>query len=106
MQGERLVGLVTHRDLLRAQARLPRGRSVSASEVMTREVETVSPETSVRQAIIRLLDDRFGCLPVVDARGKLVGILTESDIVRFAGRLLGEREQLRPGDAHAEVDAG
>jgi len=88
----RLVGLVTHRDLLRAQAHKSPGHSVTASEVMTREVETLSPDTSVRHAIHRLVDGKFGCMPVVDAQGALVGILTETDLARLAGRLLKERE--------------
>lgn len=88
----KLVGLVTHRDLLRAQARLRAGHGVTASEVMTREVETLSPDTSVRHAINRLLDGKFGCMPVVDAAGTLLGLVTETDLARLAGRLLAERE--------------
>ena len=88
----KLVGLVTHRDLLRAQARKSAGHSVTAAEAMTREVETLAPDTSVRHAIHRLLDGKFGCMPVVDAQGTLLGIVTETDLARLAGRLLTERE--------------
>ena len=105
VRGQRLVGLVTHRDLLRAQARVRDGQGVCASEVMTREVDTISPDTSVRIAIHKLLDDKVGCLPVVDAAGRLVGIFTESDAVRFAGRLLGEREQTEVWGGDGGVDA-
>ena len=91
----KLVGLVTHRDLLRAQARLRSGHGVTAGEVMTREVETITPDTSVRHAIHRLLDDKFGCLPVVDEERRLVGIFTDSDAARLAGRLLAERDNAR-----------
>jgi CBS domain-containing protein len=97
----KLVGLVTHRDLLRAQARTRSGHSVTAGEVMTREVETITPDTAVRHAINRLLDDKFGCLPVVDGQGRLVGIFTDSDVARLAGRLLAERDTARAADSAA-----
>jgi CBS domain-containing protein len=94
VDGRKLVGLVSHRDLIRALAREPSGKSslpVAVSEVMTRDVETVSPEASALEVIDKLLDRRFGCLPVVDAQGALVGIVTESDLLRLARRLLKER---------------
>ena len=92
----RLVGLVSHRDLIRALARHAGSRSPSpvwAKDVMTRSVETVSPWTSVREVVEKLLDHKYGCLPVVDGDQRLVGIITDSDLVRLAGQLLDEREQ-------------
>ncbi|HVG59729.1 MAG TPA: CBS domain-containing protein [Hyalangium sp.] len=96
VHGRKLVGMVSHRDLIRALARQPieaGSLPISVREVMTREVETVEPHVSAREAIEKLLDHRFGCLPVVDAQGELVGIVTESDFMRLALRLLEEREQ-------------
>lgn len=93
----RLVGLVSHRDLIRALAR-QQGRHATpiwAKDVMSRDVETVSPDTSVREVVEKLLDHKFGCLPVVEDDQRLVGIITESDLVRLAGTLLEEREQGR-----------
>jgi CBS domain-containing protein len=96
VQDRRLVGLVSHRDLIRALARQSSGKathSISVEDVMSREVETVSPQDSVRTAIDKLLEKRFGCLPVVDEQGALVGIITESDVLRLARRLLAEQGQ-------------
>jgi len=93
----KLVGLVSHRDLVRAMARLERGAlapSTVVRDIMTRAVETVGPRSSVREAIHKILDRKYGCLPVVEDGGRLVGILTETDLVRLAGRLL-EREERR-----------
>ncbi len=98
VRGRKLVGMVSHRDLIRALARQPIGRGalpITVRDVMTREVETVEPSTSVRVAIEKLLDRRFGCLPVVDDLGELVGIVTESDFMRLALQLLEERD-MRP----------
>ena len=95
VHGRTLVGMVSHRDLIRALARQPAGTGAQPliiKEVMSRDVETVEPHASASQAIEKLLDRRFGCLPVVDAQGELVGIVTESDFMRLALRLLREQE--------------
>ena len=51
---------------------------------MTTEVWTVGPDTLASVAGHTLLDHVFGCLPVVDAERRLVGIVTERDYLRFA----------------------
>jgi CBS domain-containing protein len=89
----RVVGLVSHRDILRAQIssltgltnveRRARQEEVRVRDIMTRDVWTVSPETLASAAGRTLLDHRFGCLPVVEGEF-LVGILTERDFLRFA----------------------
>lgn len=99
VRGRKLVGLVSHRDLIRALARQPVGNGsqpLSVKDVMTREVEAVEPFASVREGIEKLLDRRFGCLPVVDGQGDLVGIVTESDFMRLTLALLEERDTRRP----------
>ncbi len=94
----RLVGLVTQRDLLRAQIsfltglssdeRRARQEEVRISRLMTKDVWTVSPDTLASHAGRTLIDHRFGCLPVVDERQVLRGIVTERDFLRFAIKTL------------------
>jgi CBS domain-containing membrane protein len=105
----RLVGLVTHRDLLRAQIstmtgltpdqRRAREEEVTVGQVMTRDVWTVTPDTLASVAGSTLFDHRYGCLPVVDDEHRLVGIITEHDFVRFAIKAL------RINDPEAHVRA-
>jgi CBS domain-containing membrane protein len=94
----RLVGLVSHRDLLRAQfsnltgiaaadRRILEAR-VPVSSIMTVDVWTVPSDMLASKAGELLLDHRFGCLPVVDADRRLVGMLTEADFLRFAIKAL------------------
>ena len=94
----RLVGLITHRDLLRGQIsvltelsdaqRRARVEEIRISQLMTRDVWTVSPETLASHAGQTLLDHKFGCLPVVDQDRVLCGIVTERDFLRFAIKAL------------------
>lgn len=92
--GGKLVGLVSHRDLLKAQIstlsgltdrqRRARQADVRVSHVMTRDVWTVGPDTDASTVGRTLLDHKFGCLPVVDANERLIGIITERDFIKYA----------------------
>lgn len=54
---------------------------LTAKDVMTTKVVTVSPETEIAQVARTLLEKRINGVPVVDASGKLVGILCQSDLI-------------------------
>lgn len=54
---------------------------LKAKDIMTRKIITVSPETEIANAAKILLEKRINGLPVVDAFGRLVGILCQSDLV-------------------------
>jgi CBS domain-containing protein len=85
VRDRKLVGLVTHRDLLRSGAsRNPTARAIQAQEIMTRSPTVVGPATSLAHAAHLMLRHKYGCLPVCEEDGTLVGIITESDFVRFA----------------------
>ena len=83
----KLVGLLTQRDLLRASATRST-RTTAASEVMVREPVSVRPTTPLVRAARAMLEKKFGCLPVCEDDGKLVGIITEADFVRFAADMV------------------
>ena len=92
----KLAGLITHRDLLRAAAvhtSKPASQPLWAADIMTRDVETVRADTPLKDAVKLMLKHKYGCLPVVDARGCLLGILTEADLVRYAQYLIEERDR-------------
>ena len=57
---------------------------MKVSEIMTRDVLTAGPDMLASTAGEILIDHRFGCLPVVDNDGALVGIVTERDYLKFA----------------------
>jgi len=74
----RLVGLISHRDLLRllAQGLLSRSaKEVTVKEIMVRDLVTVAPETPALEALSIMRQRKVGCLPVVE-NGRLAGIVT------------------------------
>ena len=87
-----LVGIVSHRDVQRAEpspiTTLDVGEikyllsKVTAAQLMHRNVVTCTPKTLVEDAGCTMRQRRVGCLPVVDD-GRLVGILTGVDLVDF-----------------------
>jgi CBS domain-containing protein/gamma-glutamyl:cysteine ligase YbdK (ATP-grasp superfamily) len=87
----RLVGLLSHRSLLRLVARGGRdkSKSVAVSEIMKPAPVTATSDMLTLDAMNLMRSERVGCLPVVD-EGKLVGIITEVDLIDVAARLLTE----------------
>lgn len=88
-----LMGLVTYRAVLRYFAELVRTpgqrgpASTPVSDIMRRQVITVTPDTPTLDAIALMRRYRIGCLPVVQD-GQLVAILTEEDFMGIAADLL------------------
>jgi len=81
MEGERLIGIVTERDVLRAAASGDIGGDVSPW--MTRHPETVDADESTQQAGVVMIHGGFRHLPVLDA-GAPVGIVSIRDLMRVA----------------------
>jgi len=88
----RVVGLVTQRDLYKAAISSVLGFTktkahewlgkINVSDVMTVGVTTVDMEAGMVEAVDKMLSKKFGCLPVIDKDGCLVGLVTESDCLR------------------------
>jgi acetoin utilization protein AcuB len=98
----KLVGIVTYHDLLAASPSPATSLSVyelnyllakmKVKEVMKKNPVTISPDTPFEEALRLGQEKRIGSFPVVED-GKLVGITTESDIVRILTRVLGLNEE-------------
>jgi acetoin utilization protein AcuB len=81
-----LVGIVSEKDLLRANPDNP------IQEVMTRDVITVTEYTALEEAARIMADHKISSLPVM-RNGKLVGIITETDLFKIFLELLAAREK-------------
>lgn len=87
-----VVGLVSERDVLRRAAGLESevplsvshdvSAAIKANEIMTLDIETVEADEDAATAAALMLENKYGCLPVLE-QGGLVGILTEADFVRY-----------------------
>jgi CBS domain-containing protein len=92
-QLHRLVGLVPHRRLLRYMAEKDslhaENGDAKVKDIMIRNPVSVSPETTTLEAITLMREKSVGALPVV-LDGQLVGIITEADFARIAGRILDD----------------
>lgn len=86
----KLVGLISHRAVLRLVARGHLGANsekVAVREIMRPDPITVTTETSTLDVLRIMRDQKVGALPVVD-EGKLVGIVTEHDLIEVSAKLL------------------
>ena len=81
MDGEAVAGIVTERDLMKAVARGDDLDSTPVSAVMTRQVLTVEPDTSVADAARHMADRWIRHLPVV-SEGRLVGMVSQRDLCK------------------------
>ena len=84
-QEGRLVGLVTHRGLLRTMIK-NHSKLTTVREIMLTDPVTVSPSTPSLDAIEIMRRNRVGCLPVVD-NDQLVGIVTSYDFLEASAKL-------------------
>jgi acetoin utilization protein AcuB len=84
-----VVGILTRRDL-QISAQYFREAPVEVSEVMHSPVVTISPGQLLSEAAKQMMDNRIGGLPVLDTNGQMVGILTETDLLRALIDQLGK----------------
>jgi acetoin utilization protein AcuB len=98
----RLAGMVTERMILEASPSPATSLSIhelhyliskmKVKEIMVKNPITISPDTTFEEALLLGQEKRIGAFPVMD-KGKLVGITTESDLIRFITSIWGAREK-------------
>ncbi len=90
-----LIGLISSRMLLRHfvhQNELQEDTKIAVKDIMIEKPVTVTPETSILEAMHKMQKHRIGCLPVVKGK-ELVGVITEMDFLRITARLLERLEK-------------
>lgn len=92
VKGENIVGILTQRDLYRASltSLLTNWKenkefldSIKVSEVMAKNVITTTPDTTIEEAVQIMIDKKVGCLPVVKDKNRLIGLITETDVLQY-----------------------
>ena len=85
VEGERLVGTITDRDIaLRVVADGKAPESTTVGEIASRELVTVDPKQDLDEALRLMARHQVRRLPVVEEDGKLVGIVAQADIAQHA----------------------
>ncbi|MBK5940944.1 HPP family protein [Halochromatium roseum] len=85
-----VIGILTRRDLQLA-ARCFKEAPAEVGEVMHSPVTTITPDADLAAAVERMRHDRIGCLPVSTDGGRdIVGIITETDLLRALATLLAQ----------------
>lgn len=113
MEHERLVGIVSDRDLKRAMASPATSLTVhelnylldrvTVGEIMTRAVITAAPTFPVEEAARIMVKEKVSALPVTEA-GRLVGIVTETDVLELFVRAMGAGEPSSRLDVRIDGD--
>jgi CBS domain-containing protein len=103
MEGDRLIGIVTERDVLRVvgQGHDPKGTSLQ--DVMTKDPVTVPPDITLREAATIMFEKWFRHLPVVDDKGKVLGIISLRDLVNLLAEGMEEPTTLQALTGHKLV---
>ena len=81
-KANKLVGVVSDRDILRRLARTGNLHDTSVSQFMSRDLITVTPDTKLSHAVGKMLSKRINCLPVIDDTDNLCGIITSTDLLQ------------------------
>ena len=94
----KLIGVITEKDILHASPSPVSSLSVyempymlsrlKVSNLMTKDVRTIDPDTTVEEAAKIMVDDDLSCLPVIEGE-KLVGIVSKSDMFKVLYELFG-----------------
>lgn len=92
VNGKEIVGILTQRDLYKAsltsivtnwEENKTFLDSVKVAEVMTKDVIAISLDTTIEDAAQIMLDKKVGCLPVVEDKNTLLGLITETDVLQY-----------------------
>ena len=115
MKKEKLVGLVTEHMLLEASPSPATALSIhelhyllakmTVKDIMVKNPYTISPDMPVEEGLQLGQQKGYGAFPVVE-EGRLVGVVTESDIVRVMTRVLGVREKGKRIDLRTSNEFG
>lgn len=76
----KLIGLITLREIV--DALMDGKKNVTIGDIMISEVKAIGPDTPLKGAIEVMLINKFGSMPVVDSNRKLLGMITELDLLK------------------------
>ena len=81
-RNKKLTGLITLREIIETVFHNPDKILVSGSMLRQEQVKCVKPDEDLTSVIEVMMANKFGCLPVIDDKGKLMGIISEANLLK------------------------
>jgi CBS domain-containing protein len=100
VEGSKLIGIVTERDVLRTVAGGSDPKAVAIKDVMTTDVVTIQPDTKLKDAADLMFKHWFRHLPVTTSEGDIVGIISTRDLLRIVSAGMEEPQNLAALTGH------
>lgn len=85
----KLIGLITLREIIETIFRDP--SKILVKDAMIKQVESVTENVHLDKAISVMISNKYGCLPVVDKGNKLIGMVTEADLLKTLNEILEKK---------------
>jgi len=89
VEGDRLVGMVTDRDIALRVVAEGRGLDTTVADVASRAVVAIDPQQEVEEAMRLMAEHQLRRLPVCEEDGRLVGVVAQADVARYAPEQTG-----------------
>ena len=115
MKKDRLIGLVTKHMMVKAEPSPATSLSIhelryllakmTVKEIMVKNPFTVSPDMPIEEALHLGEEKSHGAFPVVE-NGKMIGIITESDVVKLVSKIVKVQDEVKGVDIKAEKEFG
>jgi CBS domain-containing protein len=80
VQGEKILGIITEKDITKNIA----NSTKKVSSVMTKQITTIDPNENIEEAAIIMSKNKIKHMPVVNKNSKLLGIITSTDILKHS----------------------
>lgn len=87
VDGEKLVGIITHRDILLAGGE---SLGLKVQELMSKDLKVAGPDTTLLEIVEIMAGEGYQRIPVVE-EGKLIGLVTQSSIIRAVADIVGSK---------------
>ncbi|MDW8083608.1 MAG: CBS domain-containing protein [Candidatus Caldarchaeum sp.] len=84
----KLIGIITERDILYAASHLMFGKDVKARSLMSKNLVTAAPDDEIVSVVEKMKDFNIRHIPVVDPQGSPMGVISSRDLLDFGVRLL------------------